>query len=140
MKDSTGKLHSPLVKDMLANTYNLMIKNKFDVNNPTEVLRAENQLLGHSPNEKYCKRFVSELTFIRRVASHQPTVIVTYNNKVFSESENQWVALKGTETAILKTYNREKLENFVKEWENKGKKYFIRNIEIKNEIYLDYNE
>jgi len=138
MKDSTGMIHRPLVKDMLAKTYNFMTKNKFDVKNPTQVYRAEVQSMGYHPSEKYCAKFVSELDYIKKVAEQQPITTVTFTRRFWSEDKT-WVDVGGIETEVLKTYDRTAVGFFKAQWNNKDNSYVIKDIVTINENNLDIN-
>ena len=142
MTDSTGIDHRPLVKDMLSKTYNFMVKHGFDVANPTQVYRAEVQTLGYHPSTAYCEKFVREIKYIKHVAENQPITTVTYTRRLFSDTESTWVDIGGVETEELKSYDKQKVDFFVAEWEYKKKTngtYVIKSIETTNEKLLNIN-
>jgi hypothetical protein len=126
MTDSTGMIHSTEVKDMLAKTYNVMLKNKFDLTNPTQVYRAEVQCMGYHPSDNYCKKFVNELDYIKKVADNQPITTINYARRFWSETDKVFVEVGGIETVVLKTYDRNKTDMFVYEWKNKGESYLVK--------------
>jgi sporulation-control protein spo0M len=138
IKDSEGKTYGANVLDDLVKTYNFMVKYKFNINNVTQVYRANVQAFGYHPSTAYCNKFVKEIKYIAELSENQPKTVVEYTRRMVGEN-GVWVNIGGVETDEIKTFDKNLMRSFIAEWEYKPKKdntYIIKNIIKTDEINL----
>ncbi len=124
------------VNDMLVSLYHSIVK--FDLElTPVNAYVADLRSTGITNTEKFYKKFIDEIDYIKELATIQPTKTIKVKTLFKIQSDNSWyIASENTE--IIKSFSETNLNQRISWFNHKPTDFAKTEIEVVESTNLEY--